>query len=252
MIYFLQEKLIFLPTQLPQEYQYSFSANFEEVFLETDDGARLNALHFHVKNPKGLILYFHGNAGDLSRWGEIALFFVDKGYDVLIMDYRTYGKSTGKLGEKPLYQDAQLWYEHAKKQYDESNIKVYGRSLGGTFATHVAAKNNPHQLILETPFYGLEEVAKERFPFLPVGSLLKYRFPTYSFINEVKCPITIIHGTEDSVVPFDSGKRLFESISSQKKSFVAIKDGDHNDLINFQEYHKVIDKTLQSNRGEDR
>jgi pimeloyl-ACP methyl ester carboxylesterase len=89
MLYFFQEKIIFLPSQLPKDYVYSFSQRFEEFFLDSKDGAHLNGLHFKVANPKGVILYFHGNAGDLSRWGEIAQFFVQKQYDVIVMDFRT-------------------------------------------------------------------------------------------------------------------------------------------------------------------
>ena len=96
MLTLIQEKFIFLPTQLPEEYSYSFENEFEEFFLTNPDGARLNALHFKTNKPKGVILYFHGNAGDLSRWGEIANRFLDFEYDVIVMDYRGYGKSTGQ------------------------------------------------------------------------------------------------------------------------------------------------------------
>lgn len=102
-LFLLQEKMIFMPETLPEDYVYSFRANFDELFLKTDDGAVLNALHFKVKNPKGLVLYFHGNAGELSSWGNVVQNFVNLNYDVLVMDYRTYGKSTGKLSEKALY-----------------------------------------------------------------------------------------------------------------------------------------------------
>lgn len=244
MLYFFQEKLIFLPTKLAQDYQYTFQEPFEEVFLEAEDGARLNALHFKRNNPKGLILYFHGNAGDLSRWGQITTFFVHKGYDVLVMDYRTYGKSTGELNEKKLYEDAMAFYKLALEQYQESDIIVYGRSLGTTFATHVAANHRPGQLILETPFYSLEEVAKNRFSWLPITLLLQYRFRTHLYINQVDCPITIFHGTEDSVVPFEHGKKLFDSIGKSSKTFVRIDGGEHNDLIDFPKYHQAVDHAL--------
>ena len=85
-LYFFQENLIFHPTVLPQEYEYEFRQDFDEVFIPIDDGARLNGLHFKTENPKGVLLYFHGNAGDLQRWGELTTFFVDKGYDVIVMD----------------------------------------------------------------------------------------------------------------------------------------------------------------------
>jgi len=151
MLYFIQEKMIFLPTKLPQDYRYSFRHDFEEINLKTDDGFVLNSIHFKQLKPKGLILYFHGNAGDLSRWGNITSFFADKNYDVLVMDYRTYGKSTGKLSEDALHNDAQLFYEYALERYDESDIILYGRSLGTGIATKLAANNNPDRLILETP-----------------------------------------------------------------------------------------------------
>ena len=124
MFYFLQEKIIFLPTTLPQNYAYSFSEYFEEIFLTAEDGARLNALWFKKEDPQGLVLYFHGNAGNLSRWGEITIPFVRKGYDVLVMDYRTYGKSTGKLSEKALYSDAQLFYDFAAEKYEEPSFAM--------------------------------------------------------------------------------------------------------------------------------
>ncbi|MEX0288450.1 MAG: alpha/beta hydrolase, partial [Flavobacteriaceae bacterium] len=129
MLYFFQEKLIFLPTKLPQNYSYSFVQSFEEFFLDAEDGGRLNALHFKQDGSRGAILYFHGNAGDLSRWGNIVTFFVEKGFDVIVMDYRSYGKSTGKLSEEALFKDAHLFYDYALKHYVAEDLIVYGRSL---------------------------------------------------------------------------------------------------------------------------
>lgn len=244
MLYFLQEKIIFLPSELPQDYVYSFSEPFEEFFLTTEDGAKLNGLHFKRENPKGAILYFHGNAGDLSRWGEIATFFAQKEYDVLVMDYRTYGKSTGKLSEAVLFKDAQLFYDYALENYNENNLIVYGRSLGCSIATHTASKNKPKKLVLETPFYNLLEVAKKRFPVLPVTWLLKYKFESNKYITKVSCPVSIFHGTEDAVVPYESGKKLF-SLATSKKEFITIEGGGHNDLINFKAYTANIDAALE-------
>ena len=160
------------------------------------------------KNPKGVMLYFHGNAGDLSRWGTIAEYFVAKHYDVLVMDYRTYGKSTGKLSEQTFYDDAQFCYDYLLKSYSENEITIYGRSLGTGISTFLASKNKPKQLILETPYYSILDVAKQRFPIFPVSSLLKYKFPSHEFIKKVNCPITIFHGTEDAVVPYTSAEKL--------------------------------------------
>ena len=155
--------------------QFDFQDQFEELFLEAQDGAVINALHFKAEAPKGVILYFHGNAGDLSRWGNITSYFVEKRYDVLVMDYRTYGKSTGELSEKALYDDALMCYSHLLKTYDENDIIIYGRSLGTGMATYMASVKNPKQLILETPYYSLVDIAKRRFPILPVSLFMKYR-----------------------------------------------------------------------------
>lgn len=243
MLYLLQEKFLFLPSELPQEYTYQFAAPFEEFNLTAKDGAQLNAIHFKREDAKGVILYFHGNAGDLSRWGEIATYFAHLKYDVIIMDYRTYGKSTGKLSEQNLFEDAQMFYEHTLQHYTEDEIIVYGRSLGTAIATHLSAHNKPSKLILETPFYNLYDVAKSRFPFLPLKLLLKYKLESNEHIKKVTCPVTIFHGTDDSIVPYDSGKKLFEEITSKKK-FVTIDGGEHNNLSNFSAYQSAIGDVL--------
>lgn len=243
-IYFFQENLIFLPTKLSQEHSYVMDSSFDEIFLDTDDGARLNGLHFKAENSKGTILYYHGNAGDLQRWGSITQFFVNLGYSVIVMDYRGYGKSSGKRTMEALYADSELWYEYAKQHYPENEILLYGRSLGTTFATFVASRNQAKNLILESPFYSIEEVAKSKFPILPVKSLLHYKFPTYQFINKVNCPITIYHGTDDSVIKYEQGERLYESIEKDTKTLISIPSGGHNNLVSFKEYFDSIEDVL--------
>ena len=245
MLTFLQEKFIFLPTQLPQDYTYSFNSEFEEFNLTSDDGAQLNALHFKSQNPKGVILYFHGNAGDLSRWGEIAQDFLKYDYDVIVMDYRGYGKSTGKRSEVNLFKDAQLFYDYASQLFSKDEIVLYGRSLGCSIAIHVASNNPCQKLILETPFFNLTDVAQDRFPFLPMKPILKYRLASNDYIKKVKAPIRIFHGTEDRVVAYDSGKRLFETIPLSDKKMYTIPNGKHNNLGEFKEYQDAIRIELQ-------
>jgi fermentation-respiration switch protein FrsA (DUF1100 family) len=244
-LYFIQEKILFRPTVLSQDYAYQFSENFEEIFLTTNDNAVINAIHFKVNEPKGVILYFHGNAGDLSRWGTIAEYFVKQKYDVFIMDYRTYGKSTGTLSEKALYEDAQLCYNHLIEGYRADDVIVYGRSLGTGIATYLASKNKTKQLILETPYYSMVDVAQHRFPFFPVKYLLKYQLPTFEYIQNVECPIAIFHGTNDGVVPFESGKKLFEMLPRGRGIFIEIEAGGHNNLSDFDDYKNGIKNILK-------
>jgi fermentation-respiration switch protein FrsA (DUF1100 family) len=243
-LYFLQEKIIFRPTVLNQTYVYKFSHSFEELFLKTEDNAVINALHFKAENPKGVILYFHGNAGNLSRWGNITEYFVEMNYDVLVMDYRTYGKSTGALSERALYSDAQLCYDYLKNNYNESEITVYGRSLGTGIAAYIAAKNKPKQLILETPYYNILDVAKYRFPFFAVKQLIHYKLPSNEYIQEVNCKISMFHGTDDYVVPIKSGEKLFQVSPKNLTTFTVIENGSHNDLIKFDTYLKKIKEIL--------
>lgn len=243
-LYYLQEKMLFWPTVLAQDYKYEFSYSFDELFLKTEEKAIINALHFKAAKPKGVMLYFHGNAGDLSRWGAIAEYFVGKDYDVLIMDYRTYGKSTGKLSEDALYHDAHYIYNYLKERYNESEITIYGRSLGTGIAAQLASKHNPKQLILETPYYSMVDVAKKRFPIIPVKQLMRYQLPSHQFIQEVDCPITMFHGTKDRVIPLESAEQLYHSASNKKIAFNVIEGGGHNNLSDFEAYHNLIKKVL--------
>lgn len=250
-IYFFQDSLIFLPTELNQDHEYVMDWPYEEISLKTEDGATLNGLHFKLEDPKGVILYYHGNAGNLQRWGEITGFFVEKGYDIVVMDYRGYGKSTGERTMNSLYSDSVLWYDYVKEHYLEDEVIVYGRSLGTTFATYAASKNRPAKLILETPFYSLTDIAKNRFSILPVNSLLHYKFPTFQFIDQVVCPIVIYHGTDDDVIDIVYGKRLYDAIEQQDKMFITVDDGGHNNLVAYNGYLNSIDEVLEIRRDED-
>ncbi|MBQ4819118.1 alpha/beta hydrolase [Aquimarina sp. MMG016] len=243
-LYMFQEKILFQPEDLPANYKFQFDHTFEEFFIETDDDARLNAIHFKNKNPKDVILYFHGNKGNLKRWGRITSFFANKQYDVIVMDYRGYGKSKGTISESNLYSDAQLFYEYTLKHYSEDQIVLYGRSLGTGLATKVASENSPRHLILETPYYNMTDVVQRWLPVFPINYVLNYKFPSDEFIQKVKCQITIYHGTIDGVVAYKSGKRLFKSIPIPNKEMITVEGGSHNDLIKFDEYLNTIDAVL--------
>ena len=160
------------------------------------------------------------------------------------MDYRTYGKSKGALSEKAFYHDGQFCYNYLKERYIESEITIYGRSLGTGIATFVASKNEPKRLVLETPYYSLVDVAKKRFPLFPVTKLMQYKFPTYQFIKQVGCPILMLHGTTDKVVPLSSGKKLYDSFIHKDLTFIEIPNASHNNLIDFKEFNDAIKKHL--------
>lgn len=241
-VYFFQEKLIFFPETLSQDYQYDFEHDFEEVNYPVAENITLNALHFKADNPKGIVFYSHGNAGNLSRWSYVAEVFLKNNYDLLVYDYRGYGKSNGSISESNFYQDAMYIYEQLVSDYGEDHIVVYGRSIGTGIATKVASEFKPKHLILESPYYSLPDLTKEIFPFMP-SFLLRYKFRNDQMIQSVKCPITIFHGIDDEVIYFGSTLKL-EKLLKEKDTIVPIIGGHHNDLDDFETYHVGLAKVL--------
>ena len=241
LMYLFQEKLIFAGSTLDQDFEFVFDSPFEELNFTTEDGATINALYFTVPDPEGAIVYFHGNAGDLSRWGHQAENYTKFNYNVLIIDYRTYGKSTGAINEQKMLDDTQLPYDFLRNNFKENNIVVYGRSLGTSFASYLASKNKPRKLILETPFYNMLDVTKRRFPMLPFAArLLKYKMETNEFVKNVSCPIIIYHGTNDDIVPLESGQLLKDEIPADQLTFYTIEEGTHHNLGSFAMYQDSI------------
>jgi pimeloyl-ACP methyl ester carboxylesterase len=239
-----QESLIFYPEKLPSDYQFSFAKHrFSEVWIDVK-GARLNALHFQVDKPKGVIFYLHGNAGNLASWGNVALPFVQLGYDVFILDYRGYGKSTGKIGsQKQLLWDCVQAFEYVESRYKSENIILFGRSIGTGPTVYVASQKKVSKVILETPYSSVSDLVKKYFPIIPTF-LVNYKLPSDEWIGEVSAPIYIFHGTEDNVIPISICKKLISSIKG-KYEFYVISGGNHNDLDDFQEYWIPMKKILE-------
>ncbi len=245
--YIFQEKLIFVPSKLPKDYQFHFKHQFDEVYLTPsyDDKTAIHALHFIAENPRGVILYFHGNAGNLAGWGEVALDYVNMGYDVFMPDYRGYGKSEGKLSQTALFYDARLAYDHLLKKYAAKDITIFGRSLGTGIAAQLASEVPCRALILETPYFNLIDVGKSLIPFLPIGLLTKYPIRSDVYLQSVEVPIHIFHGIKDELVPYASGKKLYESLGDKNITLITIPEGTHNDLSMYEKYWQHMDYILK-------
>lgn len=242
-VYVFQERIIFHPEKLSNKYKFVFDVPFEELFYETKDGNKINALLFKAENSKGIVYYHHGNAGNLESWGTRAIDFTSRGYDVLMYDYRGYGKSTGRIkNEKMLYGDALIIYKKLLYDYKERDIILYGVSLGSGIAAELANYNHPSKLILETPYYNFYDVAKFHYPYLPNSLLLHYQFKTDQFLPKIENPVYLFHGTEDETVPYSSSVRLAK-LSDNIKLFT-IEDGSHNNLNTFHDYHQWLGEIL--------
>ncbi len=243
-LFLLQERLMFGPDPLPANYAFNPKwGKFEEVWLASD-GATVSALHFTVPQPKGVVLYFHGNAGSLRDWGAVATTFTRLGYDALMVDYRGYGKSSGQLhSEADFHADAQAAYNYLRQHYAEAQIVIYGRSLGSGVASYLAAHTHPRLLILETPYTSFEQIIADRVPILPIRLLLKYTLRTDAWIDQVHCPIALFHGTADSVVPYAHSQRLERQIKGPHE-FITVSNGNHGDSAAFAEYRVNLARIL--------
>lgn len=243
--YFFQEKFIFINwKKLDKNYQYKFSHNFEEVFVKTDDNNEINAIHFKLPKPKGVVLFCHGNKGNLTKWGDRVSYFLEYNYEVLVFDYRNYGKSTGVFNEEQMYNDVLSVYNHLNNNFREDQIVVYGFSLGGTFATRIAALNKPKELILEAPFYNLKK-ALQCYSKIAPTFLLKYNFRSDLDIPKVTAPITVFHGNKDKTTSHIESKKLLELNESNKNNYIEIEGGTHHNIRTFQLYKEKLKEILE-------
>jgi uncharacterized protein len=242
--YILQTRLIFYPGKLSEGFRFDPEGHGEEIFLKTADGERISALYFQGTKPE-VILYFHGNAGNLSGWQFVAEDFTQPGYSVFIIDYRGYGKSSGEISEQGFYNDADAAYNflvHDKK-VPAGNIIVYGRSIGSGVAVELASKHPVRGLVLEAPYASLPALANEKLPLFFPSLYLKYKFDNIRKINSVKSPVIFIHGTTDTLIPPSHSERLFKTFKG-KKEIIIVAGGSHNDLNAYPEYQKFLSERL--------
>jgi len=243
-MYFQQEKFIFFPVKTPSSYTYEQFPNATELFLEAQDGTILHSLHFTCKNPKGIVLYFHGNAGAIDSWGYGAVDFTKNGYDVLMPDYRSYGKSKGKLNYEAMRSDALVFYNYLAEKYPAQKIIIYGISLGSGIASDLATKVEAQQLILATPYTSISDMAKLSMGFFPIDLLLRYPFSNERHLTKVQYPIHIFHGTKDELIPYHQAVKLAQLFPNQD-IMTTIPNGMHNNLSEFKIFQDKLSTLLQ-------
>ena len=239
-LYYVQDYFLFRPEKLPEDFQFYYEhQEFEEYNIPTRDGANINGLRFKTNNPKGVVFYLKGNSRSIKGWGKFAVDFTRHGYDVIMVDYRGFGKSTGRRSQKAIKRDMQVIYNKIKEKVEEKYIILYGRSLGSGFAAKLASMNNPRMLILDAPYYSLSRVAKKFIPFMPLSLLIKFPMPTYKWLKYVQCPIHIIHGTDDALIPYKTSVKL-SKIKPELSTLHTVIGGGHKDLNTFPTYHQML------------
>lgn len=226
-----QRKLIYFPTQRVGDV-LAVSSDSEEVSFTTDDGLTLAAWWIpagsHVSNGNTIVV-FHGNAGNRADRATLALEFTAKGYNVMLVDYRGYGRNPGKPSETGLLLDgrAAITYVRSRPEVDAQQLVYFGESLGAAVAIAVAQEIPPTALVLRSPFTSLSDVVSHHYPFIPT-SLVWDRYLSIDTIGTLDVPVLVIAGSGDTVVPFAQSRELYEAATGPRR-FVTIEDADHND-----------------------
>ncbi|MDX1554868.1 MAG: alpha/beta hydrolase [Xanthomonadales bacterium] len=234
-VYFLQGRMVFLadlPGRALTASPRHIGLAFESVRIATEDGEQIHGWyvpHAPAGESRGVLLFFHGNAGNISHRLDSLRIFNALGLDVLMVDYRGYGESTGTPSEAGIYTDGEAAWNYLvnERAIEPSRIVVFGRSLGAVVAARVASQATPGALIIESGFTSGVEMAKRIYWFLPARLITRLEFPLVDFARGVDCPVLVIHSRDDEIIPFELGEAIFEAIPGEDKSFLEIWGG-HN------------------------
>ncbi len=227
--YVVQPGIVFHPMEHLAETPSDWGMAFEDAHLESEDGTELHGWYIPAPNAERVLLFLHGNAGNISHRRDSIRIFHDLGLDVFIVDYRGFGRSQGQPSEDGLYMDALSAWRYLTEQHgiDAQDIVIFGRSLGGAVAAHLASQVNPAAIIIEAGFSSAADASRLLFPWLSRIVLLRYPFPAADHLAKADAPILILHSPADEIVPFELGWRLFLS-APEPKRFVELSGG-HND-----------------------
>jgi fermentation-respiration switch protein FrsA (DUF1100 family) len=224
-----QERLIYFPERQLIATPMDAALQYEDVHLTTSDGVLLHGWYVPADNQQAVLLYFHGNGGNISHRIEALLQFHRIGLSTLIIDYRGYGRSEGEPGESGTYKDAEAAWRYlvVDRKINPGTIVLLGRSLGGAVAAYLASRESPRALILESTFTSIPDRGAELYPYFPVRLLSRFRYDTLNRMKEIRSPLLIVHSPEDEIVPFSHGQHLFQA-ANEPKEFLRI-GGGHND-----------------------
>ena len=231
-LYVMQSRMIFYPnmpggalTATPRE----IGLDYEDVDFSASDGVRLHGWFVPALNARETVLFFPGNAGNISHRLESISLFHRLGLNVFIIDYRGYGRSEGSISEHGSYLDAEgawSWLVNTRG-LPADEIVVFGRSLGGAVATWLAQRHPPAALILESTFTSVPAMAKRFYPFLPVRLITRFHYDSLARVGELTCPLLVAHSRDDEIIPYQEGRLLFDA-ANEPKRFLNIRGG-HND-----------------------
>ena len=250
-MYLFQDRLLYFPNQPGREYvkvPTDVGLEYEEVRINTPDSVVLDGWFVPTDKERGVVLFFHGNAGNISHRLDSIRIFNALGLDVLIIDYRGYGQSTGTPSEPGTYLDSKAAWRYLVEErgFPPQNIILFGRSLGGAVAVHLASEQNPAALIVESTFTSVPDLAAELYPWLPVRTMSRFQYNSLKKIRSVTCPVLVVHSPQDEIIPIKHGRRIF-SEAQAPKDFLEI-NGSHNNgfLVSGTSYTAGLDHFLST------
>jgi uncharacterized protein len=227
----MEQSFIFFPSREIQGTPQQAGLSFEDVTFAAENGIHLNGWYVPSPGAEITLLWFHGNAGNISHRVENIRLIHDKlKTNIFIFDYRGYGRSEGSISEEGTYEDGRAAFQYliTEKGIHPKRLVLFGRSLGAAVATHLAIDEDSLALILETPFASIDAMARVVLPFFPIGALLKTKYDVIGKIPRAKPPVLVLHGDRDEVVPYEQGRKVFEA-AREPKEFYTIRGAGHND-----------------------
>jgi len=248
LLFFFQPRFVYFPTRPIAMTPAAIGLPFEAVRFQASDGVELSGWFVPAEGSRGVVLFCHGNAGNISHRLDTLEILHRLGLGTFIFDYRGYGQSEGRPTEQGTYLDAEAAYRYLVQQraVDPGEIIIFGRSLGGAVAAWLAQEHTPQALIMESTFTSVPDLAAHLYPYLPVRYLSRFRYNTADNLSRVSCPILIVHSRDDEMIPFSHGRRLFET-ASEPKEFLEIR-GSHNEgfMISADRYEEGLASFLRA------
>ena len=256
LVYFMQPGMIFYPNIPGRELVTSpknMGLDYENIEFVTEDNIKLHGWFIPAKKDlviqkKATVLFFHGNAGNISHRMDSIRQFHKMGLNVFIIDYRGYGQSTGKTTEAGTYKDAEsAWhYLTVTRSIKENEIIIFGRSLGGSIGAWLATRHTPVALIIESSFSSALSMGQRFYPYLPLRLLSRYRYDTKEYIKKIHCPVLVAHSRNDEIIPYDEGRDIFNA-APEPKQFLEMQGG-HNDgfIISGSSYVNALESFINT------
>lgn len=237
-----QERLLFRPDPLPQDHVYRLDPAVHEGWLEVE-GARLNTLHLRLPAPDGVVLFLHGNGGNLESWFVNPAYYREANLDLFMIDYRGYGKSSGRItSQQQLMEDVRSAWRHLQAQYPQGVKIVHGRSLGSGLAALLAAEVQPDLTVLVSPYFSLRQLASELYPWVPMA-LLRYPVRTDLALPDIRSPVWMVHGARDTLIPVDHARRLQRLAPGAR--LLVVDQAGHGDIQHTPQYRQGLMQAMR-------